>query len=316
MDRNGSVNVSRFGTRVIGIGGFQNIAQNAKVVIFSGTFTAGGLEVSWEGGQIHIQQEGRYPKFVEKLDQLSYNGKLTWQNQQSALFVTERAVFELGVGGLSLIEITPGIDLERDILAHMPERRGNLLAHLPRNKAAVLNNLLDHPVNTVGAKVDNQVLTQPGAASIEEALTYVKAQSTKTYHTVYVLGTNRQLVGEVPLGILLSVAKDTLLSTIANPCARVVSAHSSLSSVADLAEWETYDVLPVVDREKRFVGILHHTALAPRSLGKPARQASAGLGWLLANVADVYWKGATTVVGTLIPSRTDDSKHSAQGELP
>ena len=122
VDRDGSVNVSRFGKRVIGIGGFQNIAQNAKIVVFSGTFTAGGLEVRWQNGQTIIQQEGRFPKFVDRLDQLSYNGRFANQHGQRVFYVTERAVFERGNEGLILIEIAPGIDLERDILAQMAFR--------------------------------------------------------------------------------------------------------------------------------------------------------------------------------------------------
>ena len=119
VDRSGSVNVSRFGNRVIGIGGFQNIAQNAKVVIFSGTFTAGGLKVHWENEQTIIQQEGCFPKFVNQLEQVSYNGRFTEKNGQKALFITERAVFERNDVGLILTEIAPGINVERDILAQM-----------------------------------------------------------------------------------------------------------------------------------------------------------------------------------------------------
>ena len=122
VDASGSVNVSRFGDKVIGIGGFQNIAQNARKVIFSGTFTAGKLEVDWIDGQALIRSEGRFPKFVSKLDQVSYNGAFAAQLGQEALFVTERAVFKRGQQGLVLTEIAPGIDLEVDVLAHMEFR--------------------------------------------------------------------------------------------------------------------------------------------------------------------------------------------------
>ncbi len=115
----GSVNVSRFGGRIIGVGGFPNISQNAKKVIFSGTFTAGGLEISWPAGQTRIDREGRHTRFAAQLEQLSYNGKFADTRRQSVLFVTERAVFRLVAGGLSLIEIGPGVDLERDIFANM-----------------------------------------------------------------------------------------------------------------------------------------------------------------------------------------------------
>jgi propionate CoA-transferase len=119
VDAEGSVNVSRFGDKVIGIGGFQNIAQNAKKVIFSGTFTAGGLKIAWPDGQTQIPQEGRFPKFISELQQISYNGRYAAELGQEVLFITERAVFKRGQDGLVLTEIAPGIDLQSDILAQM-----------------------------------------------------------------------------------------------------------------------------------------------------------------------------------------------------
>ena len=122
VDAQGSVNISRFGARVIGIGGFQNIAQNAKRVIFGGTFTAGGLRVSWHDGQTLIEREGKHSKFLAELEQVSYNGQHAWEGGQEILFVTERAVFRRGGDGLELIEIAPGVSLERDLLARMDFR--------------------------------------------------------------------------------------------------------------------------------------------------------------------------------------------------
>lgn len=122
VDAQGSVNVSRFGEKVIGIGGFQNISQNGKKVIFSGTFTAGGLSITWEKGQAVIQQEGRFGKFLEQLDQISFNGKYAYESGQQIIFITERAVFTRVPRGLELVEVAPGIDVEKDILAHMEFR--------------------------------------------------------------------------------------------------------------------------------------------------------------------------------------------------
>jgi propionate CoA-transferase len=119
VDGAGSVNVSRFGDKVIGIGGFQNIAQNAKKVIFSGTFTAGSLEMAWPDGKTKILTEGRFSKFVAELQQVSYSGPYAAELGQKALYITERAVFERGPNGLVLAEIAPGIDLQNDILAQM-----------------------------------------------------------------------------------------------------------------------------------------------------------------------------------------------------
>lgn len=120
VDGRGNVNVSRFGGRIIGIGGFVNISQNAKTVVFSGTFTAGGLEVEARGGRLGIMSEGRHRKFVSEIGQLSYSATYAAERGQRALYVTERAVFELGeTGGLVLSEIAPGIDLQRDVLDQM-----------------------------------------------------------------------------------------------------------------------------------------------------------------------------------------------------
>ena len=119
VDAEGNVNVSRFGDRIIGVGGFINISQNARCVVFSGTLTAGGLDVAWEEGKTVIRQEGRHQKFVPKLEQICYNAAIGRARGQVTLFVTERAVFRIGAEGLELIEIAPGIDPERDVIAHM-----------------------------------------------------------------------------------------------------------------------------------------------------------------------------------------------------
>jgi len=119
VDGRGNVNVSRFDGRIVGIGGFVNISQNARKVIFGGTFRAGGLEISWPGGRTRITREGRHRKFLSEVEQLSYNGDYGWERGQVVLYVTERAVFRRVADGLELIEVAPGIDVERDILAHM-----------------------------------------------------------------------------------------------------------------------------------------------------------------------------------------------------
>ena len=118
-DEDGDVNVSKFGTRVTGPGGFINITQNTKRVIFMGTFTSGGLEEEIKDGKLHIIKEGTIKKFVKNVEQITFSAKNASENNQEILYVTERAVFRLVGLGLELIEIAPGVDLEKDILSQM-----------------------------------------------------------------------------------------------------------------------------------------------------------------------------------------------------
>lgn len=119
IDAQGNINVSAFDGRAVGCGGFIDITQSARRVVFCTTLTAGGLEVTYEGGIMRIVQEGRHRKFVKAVNQITYSGRRALQTKQPALVVTERCVFELAEGGWQLIEIAPGIVPERDIFPHM-----------------------------------------------------------------------------------------------------------------------------------------------------------------------------------------------------
>ncbi len=119
-DGAGNVNASRFANRFPGCGGFINISQNSKKVVFVGTFTSGGLKTDMVDGQLRILEEGRYAKFVETVGQVTFAGSRAGREGRSIVYVTERCVFALREDGLELIEFAPGIDIKKEILDLLP----------------------------------------------------------------------------------------------------------------------------------------------------------------------------------------------------
>ena len=119
IDAAGNVNVSKLGGVTVGPGGFIDIAQNAKKVVFCGTFDAKGTDLRIGGGRLEILRHGEVTKLVAKVEQITYSGPVALKSHQDVLYVTERAVFRLTAQGLALTEVAPGIDVRRDVLARM-----------------------------------------------------------------------------------------------------------------------------------------------------------------------------------------------------
>ena len=122
FDQEGNVNVSKFGGRGNGVGGFINISQATKTVLFIGTLTTGGLQETCSERGLEIQKEGTVKKAVKQVDQISFSGEFAVKNGRNVLFITERAVFKLTSQGLRVLEVAPGIDLEKDVLEQMEFR--------------------------------------------------------------------------------------------------------------------------------------------------------------------------------------------------
>lgn len=120
IDRHGNVNVSKFNGIVPGCGGFIDIAYRTKLLVFTGTFSAGGVEIEVKDGKVVIGKEGKYFKFVEDVEQITLNGQSALGKGQRVVYITERAVFELKKDGIHLTELAPGVELEKDVLAHIP----------------------------------------------------------------------------------------------------------------------------------------------------------------------------------------------------
>jgi propionate CoA-transferase len=118
-DRFGNVNVSHLAGNLIGPGGFMEIAQNARKVVFCGTFDAQGSKVEWSHGMLSVLRAGKVRKFVDHVERITFSGDFARKHGQDVLYITERAVFRLASEGVELIEIAPGIEIERDILPYM-----------------------------------------------------------------------------------------------------------------------------------------------------------------------------------------------------
>lgn len=122
VDKEGNVNVSRLGPKVIGCGGFVNITHASKKCLFCGEFDAGGGKTAIEDGRLFVKEHGKVTKFVNAVQQITFSGKTAREERREVLYITERCVFRLVPEGLLLVEVAPGVDMQRDILDCMDFR--------------------------------------------------------------------------------------------------------------------------------------------------------------------------------------------------
>jgi len=119
VDQYGNVNVSRMGSSIPGVGGFIDISQNTKKIVFCSAFNAKGLAVEMNNGELNIKSQGSVSKFSDKVEQISFSGQKALEEGKTVIYITERAVFQLTKEGMELIEYAPGVDVEKDILPYM-----------------------------------------------------------------------------------------------------------------------------------------------------------------------------------------------------
>ena len=147
-DSHGTVNVSKFGKVNPGAGGFIDIAMNAQRLVFTGSFTTGGLDIGYDAGRMKILKEGKVSKFVNTAQSITYSVAKGVSAGQSALIVTERAVFEQTAQGLVLTEVAPGVDVRRDILEHMAFAPARIVDPLPLMDASLFSATSDQCVES------------------------------------------------------------------------------------------------------------------------------------------------------------------------
>jgi propionate CoA-transferase len=164
-DRRGNVNASRYGGRLVGCGGFINISQNAKKVVFMGSFRAGGAEVAIEGGGLRIVREGTIGKFADRVAQVTFSGPRAAGEGRDVLYVTERCVFRLAPEGLVLSEVAPGVDVERDILRHLPFRPA-VDGPAPMESALFLPAPMGLRERMLDLRIDQRLSYDPGSNTI------------------------------------------------------------------------------------------------------------------------------------------------------
>jgi propionate CoA-transferase len=186
VDRHGNVNVSRFGRRLAGAGGFIDISQAARGVAFLGTFTA-GAEIAVAHGRLSIRRDSDVAKFVDEVEHITFSGERARSTGQSVLYVTERCVLRLGPDGLELTEIAPGLDLERDLLARMgfrPQIAPDLREMDARLFVQAPLGLTRHVPLTLDSRIETSAEGQPVRLTLDGLTFETVADAERTVHAL------------------------------------------------------------------------------------------------------------------------------------
>lgn len=187
------------------------------------------------------------------------------------------------------------------VLHYLPEaRRHALLAQLPTGMGMAFRLLLGYPEDTVGAWMDPRVVVLAGDTPAESALRRLREAQGEIDAVVYVVGAGQRLLGQVDLPELFRAAPDALLSRLMHKVRFTLPARASIHGVADHAGWDDFQLLPVVERDDRFVGALDRGVMARAVLRDRRIQPQGGLGDVFANLAGGYWLGVSSLIALVV----------------
>jgi Mg/Co/Ni transporter MgtE len=187
------------------------------------------------------------------------------------------------------------------VLHYVPESRRNaLLAQLPTALAMAFRLLLGYPEDTVGAWMDTRVLALPADTPAETVLRRLREAEGESDACIFVIGPGQRLLGQVDLPVVLRAAADAPLSKLMHRVKYTLPARAAIRAVDDHAGWDDYQMLPVVEREDRFVGALDRGVLARALLRTTRNQPSGGYGDVVANVASGYWLGVSSLIQLVV----------------
>ncbi|MCZ4313326.1 hypothetical protein O4H66_07905 [Comamonadaceae bacterium G21597-S1] len=187
------------------------------------------------------------------------------------------------------------------VLHYLPEaRRHALLAQLPTGMGMAFRLLLGYPEDTVGAWMDPRVVVLAGDTPAESALRRLREAQGEIDTMVFVVGTGQRLLGQVELPELLRATPDTVLSQLMRKVRFTLPARASIHGIADHAGWDDFQMLPVIERDDRFVGALDRGVMARAVVRDHRVQPQAGLGDMFANLAGGYWLGVSSLIALAV----------------